>query len=108
MSTNYGQPEDQQAMIALIRAAVDRGVAFIDTAESGAGATLLTPTTDAHRYRRAGYGPAYASARTDREITGTGPIDEATSELITDCRRPSLTPCHSAALGVSRRVKRPP
>src|SRR3989441_6764855 len=34
MSTNYGEPEDKQAMIALIRAAVDRGVTFFDTAEA--------------------------------------------------------------------------
>src|SRR5438876_1101424 len=34
MSTNYGQPEDRQAMIALIRAAVERGVTFFDTAET--------------------------------------------------------------------------
>jgi aryl-alcohol dehydrogenase-like predicted oxidoreductase len=34
MSTNYGQPEDQQAMIALIRTAVDHGVTFFDTAET--------------------------------------------------------------------------
>ena len=32
MSTNYG-PGDRQAMIALMRAAVDRGVTFFDTAE---------------------------------------------------------------------------
>jgi len=34
MSTNYGQPEDEQAMIALIRAAVDQGITFFDTAET--------------------------------------------------------------------------
>jgi len=34
MSTNYGQPEDQQAMIALIRTAVDHGLTFFDTAET--------------------------------------------------------------------------
>jgi len=34
MSTNYGQPEDRQAMIALIRTAVDRDVTFYDTAET--------------------------------------------------------------------------
>jgi aryl-alcohol dehydrogenase-like predicted oxidoreductase len=33
MSVNYGPPEDRQQMIALIRAAVDRGVTFFDTAE---------------------------------------------------------------------------
>src|SRR4051794_11428909 len=33
MSMNYGPPEDRQAMIALIRSAVDRGVTFFDTAE---------------------------------------------------------------------------
>jgi aryl-alcohol dehydrogenase-like predicted oxidoreductase len=33
MSVNYGPPEDRQAMIALIRTAVDRGVTFFDTAE---------------------------------------------------------------------------
>jgi aryl-alcohol dehydrogenase-like predicted oxidoreductase len=34
MSTNYGPPRDRQEMIALIRAAVDRGVTFFDTAET--------------------------------------------------------------------------
>jgi aryl-alcohol dehydrogenase-like predicted oxidoreductase len=34
MSTNYGPPTDRQEMIALIRAAVDRGVTFFDTAET--------------------------------------------------------------------------
>jgi aryl-alcohol dehydrogenase-like predicted oxidoreductase len=34
MSTNYGPPPDRQAMIALIRTAVDRGVTFFDTAET--------------------------------------------------------------------------
>src|SRR5271170_1694428 len=34
MSANYGPPRDRQEMIALIRAAVDRGVTFVDTAES--------------------------------------------------------------------------
>jgi len=33
MSMNYGPPEDKQKMIALMRAAVDRGVTFFDTAE---------------------------------------------------------------------------
>ena len=33
MSANYGPPPDRQEMIALIRAAVDRGVTFFDTAE---------------------------------------------------------------------------
>jgi aryl-alcohol dehydrogenase-like predicted oxidoreductase len=34
MSANYGPPADRQEMIALIRAAVERGVTFFDTAES--------------------------------------------------------------------------
>ncbi len=34
MSANYGPPPDRQKMIALLRAAVDRGVNFFDTAES--------------------------------------------------------------------------
>jgi aryl-alcohol dehydrogenase-like predicted oxidoreductase len=34
MSANYGPPRDRQEMIALIRAAMDRGVTFFDTAES--------------------------------------------------------------------------
>jgi aryl-alcohol dehydrogenase-like predicted oxidoreductase len=34
MSANYGPPADRQEMIALIRAAVGRGVTFFDTAES--------------------------------------------------------------------------
>src|SRR5438128_1017829 len=34
MSANYGPPADRQEMITLIRAAVDRGVSFFDTAES--------------------------------------------------------------------------
>ena len=33
MSANYGPPEDPQKMIALMRAAVDLGVTFFDTAE---------------------------------------------------------------------------
>ena len=33
MSFGYGPPPDTQEMIALIRAAVDRGVTFFDTAE---------------------------------------------------------------------------
>ena len=33
MSANYGAPGDRQDMIAVIRAAVDRGVTFFDTAE---------------------------------------------------------------------------
>ena len=33
MSQSYGMPADKQAMIALIRAAVDRGNTFFDTAE---------------------------------------------------------------------------
>jgi len=33
MSANYGPPADRQEMIALIRAAVERGVTFFDTAE---------------------------------------------------------------------------
>src|SRR5713226_9608048 len=34
MSANYGPPRDRQEMIALTRAAVDRGVTFFDTAEA--------------------------------------------------------------------------
>lgn len=34
MSANYGPPKDRPEMIALIRAAVDRGVTFFDTAET--------------------------------------------------------------------------
>jgi diketogulonate reductase-like aldo/keto reductase len=34
LSTNYGQPADNQAGIALIRAAVDQGITFFDTAEA--------------------------------------------------------------------------
>src|SRR3989441_1125943 len=33
MSQSYGRPPDKQAMIALIRTAVERGVTFFDTAE---------------------------------------------------------------------------
>jgi aryl-alcohol dehydrogenase-like predicted oxidoreductase len=33
MSFSYGEPKDRQEMIALIRAAVDRGITFFDTAE---------------------------------------------------------------------------
>src|SRR5437660_12860253 len=33
MSPSYGTPPDKQAMIALIRTAVERGVTFFDTAE---------------------------------------------------------------------------
>jgi aryl-alcohol dehydrogenase-like predicted oxidoreductase len=34
LSANYGEPTDKEVGIALIRAAVDRGVTFFDTAES--------------------------------------------------------------------------
>src|SRR2546428_6526993 len=34
MSFGYGPPADKQAMIALIRTAVDRGITFFDTAEA--------------------------------------------------------------------------
>jgi len=34
MSVNYGPPPDRQEMIALIRAAVERGITFFDTAEA--------------------------------------------------------------------------
>ena len=33
MSQSYGEPKDKQEMIALLRAAVDRGITFFDTAE---------------------------------------------------------------------------
>src|SRR5213595_1334970 len=33
MSQSYGTPPDKQAMIALIRTAVERGITFFDTAE---------------------------------------------------------------------------
>lgn len=33
MSWSYGPPKDKNEMIALLRAAVDRGVIFFDTAE---------------------------------------------------------------------------
>src|ERR1700758_3588197 len=33
MSQSYGLPPDKQAMISLIRAAVERGITFFDTAE---------------------------------------------------------------------------
>ena len=33
MSFSYGPPKDKQEMIALLRAAVERGVTFFDTAE---------------------------------------------------------------------------
>jgi len=33
MSWSYGQPKDKQEMISLLRAAVERGVTFFDTAE---------------------------------------------------------------------------
>src|SRR5207302_8475002 len=33
MSSGYGPPEDKQEMISLLRAAVERGVTFFDTAE---------------------------------------------------------------------------
>ena len=34
MSWSYGPPKDRQEMIALLRAAVERGVTFFDTAEA--------------------------------------------------------------------------
>src|SRR5580765_5057362 len=33
MSHGYGPPSDKQAMISLLRTAVDRGISFFDTAE---------------------------------------------------------------------------
>ena len=33
MSTSYGPPKDKQEMISLLRAAVERGITFFDTAE---------------------------------------------------------------------------
>src|SRR6266705_1619346 len=33
MSFSYGPPKDRQEMISLLRAAVDRGITFFDTAE---------------------------------------------------------------------------
>ena len=33
MSSNYGPPKDKKEMIAVVRAAVDRGITFFDTAE---------------------------------------------------------------------------
>ena len=33
MSSSYGPPKDKQEMIALLRAAVERGITFFDTAE---------------------------------------------------------------------------
>src|ERR1700728_4469301 len=33
MSFSYGPPKDKQEMISLLRAAVDRGITFFDTAE---------------------------------------------------------------------------
>lgn len=33
MSWSYGPPKDKQEMIALLRAAIDRGITFFDTAE---------------------------------------------------------------------------
>src|ERR687884_1228420 len=33
MSASYGPPKDRQEMLALLRAAVERGVTFFDTAE---------------------------------------------------------------------------
>jgi aryl-alcohol dehydrogenase-like predicted oxidoreductase len=33
MSFSYGPPKDKQEMMALLRAAVDRGITFFDTAE---------------------------------------------------------------------------
>src|SRR5579862_6932584 len=33
MSFSYGDPKDKNEMVALIRAAVDRGITFFDTAE---------------------------------------------------------------------------
>jgi aryl-alcohol dehydrogenase-like predicted oxidoreductase len=36
LSVNYGQPADRKAGLALIRAAVDQGVTFFDTAEARA------------------------------------------------------------------------
>ena len=33
MSSSYGPPKDKQEMISLLRAAVERGITFFDTAE---------------------------------------------------------------------------
>jgi aryl-alcohol dehydrogenase-like predicted oxidoreductase len=53
MSANYGPPAERQEMIALMRAAVDRGVNFFDTAE-----TMVPSRTRSSSAKR---WPAFAS-----------------------------------------------
>ena len=59
MSANYGPPPDRQEMIALIRAAVDRGVTFFDTAES------YGPFTNEELGRRPRTGPRQGRDRNE-------------------------------------------
>ena len=52
MSANCGEPEDRAAMVALIRAAVERGVTFFDTAE--AYGPFIANTIEVHGPRGTG------------------------------------------------------
>jgi aryl-alcohol dehydrogenase-like predicted oxidoreductase len=47
MSTNYGEPQARASTIALIRAAVEQGVSFFDTAET-CGPGTLRPSAARH------------------------------------------------------------
>src|SRR6266566_5280046 len=59
MSFSYGPPKDKQEMITLLRAAVDRGITFFDTAE------VYRPYTPQHHL-----GEALAPVR-DRVVIAT-------------------------------------
>jgi len=52
MSQSYGLPPDKQAMISLIRTAVERGVTFFDTAEIYGPYPTPTKSSLARRWRQ--------------------------------------------------------
>ncbi|GAA4045848.1 hypothetical protein GCM10023063_36130 [Arthrobacter methylotrophus] len=51
MTGGYSDKPDRNEMISLIRAAVDRGVTFFDTAEISTTSTAWTPTYPSKRSR---------------------------------------------------------
>ena len=102
MSFGYGPPADRQEMIALIRAAVERGVTFFDTAEVYGPFTneelvgeALAPVRDQvviatkfgfkHRRRRASRSASTAGPSTSGEV-----VEASLKRLETDAHRPPL------------------
>ena len=63
LSTGYGPATDKSAAIALIRAAVDRGVTFFDTAEVYGPYTNEDLVGEAREFIRAPYGQGQFSER---------------------------------------------